>query len=64
MSVTTNTAAPMQSCPHCGLIHHTTCPRIKAIEYHADGSTKRIEFHAPQPVISSLPAPILCGSQP
>lgn len=38
----------MSACPHCGLVHETTCPRIKAIEYQADGVTvKRIEFHAP-----------------
>jgi len=33
------------------MLHETTCPRIKAIEYQADGVTvKRIEFHAPQPL--------------
>lgn len=31
-------------CPHCGLIHETTCSRIKSIEYHPDGSIKRVEF--------------------
>jgi DNA-binding CsgD family transcriptional regulator len=35
------------TCPHCGLIHATTCPRIKAIDYREDGSIKRIEFHPP-----------------
>ena len=35
-----------QTCPHCGMMHETTCPRIKAIEYNADGSVKRIEFHS------------------
>jgi hypothetical protein len=38
------------NCPHCGMIHQTTCYRIKAIEYHPDGSVSRIEFHAPVPV--------------
>ncbi len=37
-------------CPHCGMIHKTTCPRIKAIEYE-NGMVKRIEFHAPVPVL-------------
>ena len=32
------------NCPHCGAIHSTTCPLIKAIEYHQNGSVKRIEF--------------------
>jgi hypothetical protein len=41
------------SCPHCGMIHQTTCPRIKAIEYNQDGATvKRIEFHAPEKVVT------------
>lgn len=33
------------SCPHCGMMHKTTCPRIKAIEYGPDGRVRRIEFH-------------------
>lgn len=37
-------------CPHCGLVHTTTCSRIKAIEYHSDGTVKRVEFHSPQPL--------------
>lgn len=31
-------------CEHCGLVHETTCPRIKAIEYHENGIVKRVEF--------------------
>lgn len=45
----------MSKCPHCGMIHETTCPRIKAIEYNADGSVRRIEFHGPLP----LPLPLM-----
>ena len=42
------------TCPHCSgngiqTIHGGTCPRIKAIEYHPDGTTKRIEFHELKP---------------
>lgn len=44
------TASPVRNCPHCGIYHQTTCPRIRAIEYHQDGTIKRVEFHAPQPV--------------
>lgn len=43
----------MNTCPHCGLIHQTTCPRIKAMEYNPDGSVKRIEFHEPRPLIGA-----------
>lgn len=32
------------ACPHCGMHHATTCPLVKAIEYHPDGSVKRVEF--------------------
>lgn len=46
----------MNSCPHCGMIHQMTCPRIKAIEYNADGVTvKRIEFHEPKPPVTKTP---------
>lgn len=41
----------MTHCPYCGMIHQMTCPRIKAIEYNADGSTRRVEFHSPAPVV-------------
>jgi hypothetical protein len=37
----------MSNCPHCGMIHQTTCPRVKAIEYNPDGTVRRIEFHTP-----------------
>jgi len=39
------------NCPHCGMIHQTTCARIKAIEYYQDGTTKRVELHAPLPMV-------------
>lgn len=38
------------ACPYCsphgGAVLHPTkvCPKVKAIEYHPDGSTKRVEF--------------------
>ena len=46
----------MEACPHCGMIHSTTCPRIRKIEYHADGTTKAIEFHGPTPLVAAAPA--------
>ena len=32
------------------MIHFSICPRIKAIEYNADGTYKRVEFHEPPQV--------------
>lgn len=50
----------MNACPHCGMIHQTTCPKIKAIEYHENGVTvRKIEFHSPRPVASAVPAPVI-----
>ena len=56
MSDTADASKP-QNCPHCGAIHETTCPRIKAIEYHANGQIKRVEFIEPQPVKWGWEAP-------
>lgn len=36
-------------CGHCGTMHTGTCHRIKAIEYHENGTIKRVEYHAPLP---------------
>ena len=37
-----------QTCPYCGAVHVTgRCPAVKAIEYHPDGTTKRVEFWGP-----------------
>jgi hypothetical protein len=38
-------ACPYCSGPHSGVIHGGPCPRVKAIEYHANGTVKRVEFH-------------------
>lgn len=34
-------------CQWCGLIHGPRCPTVKAIEYHPDGTVKRVEFMTP-----------------
>lgn len=52
MTVTTNYSS---MCQHCGTGHTGPCMRIKAIEYHPDGTVKRIEYHAPQPVLMPMP---------
>lgn len=31
-------------CRWCGMVHGVRCPSVKAIEYHQDGSVKRVEF--------------------
>jgi hypothetical protein len=50
-------------CPHCGLSHDTTCPRIRAIEYYPDGTTKRVEFHGAAPIAAPSPGDmtVTCG---
>ena len=40
------TTADIETCPHCGGIHNGRCHRIKAIEYHENGTVKRIEYHS------------------
>jgi hypothetical protein len=43
----TSTSIPHDptKCWHCGNHHSARCPKIKAIEFHADGiTTKRIEY--------------------
>lgn len=53
-----------RKCQHCGLIHETTCPRIKAIEYADDGVTlRRIEFHPPPQTIPFDPSRMLVGGK-
>ena len=33
-------------CEHCGAWHSFgVCPRVKAIEYHPNGTVKRVEYH-------------------
>ena len=47
-----STAAPIPQCPYCGGIPHQhvgQCPSVKAIEYHEDGSIKRVEKWSPAP---------------
>ena len=33
------------SCSHCGSMHAGQCPKVKAVEYHLDGTVKRVEYH-------------------
>jgi len=43
------TATDLKMCQHCGLLPHIgLCPKIKAIEYHQNGTIKRVEYHGPE----------------
>ena len=46
------------ACPHCGMFHTTTCPRIAAIEYHPDGTVKRVEFGVAAPAFPAISATV------
>ena len=42
-----------QPCPWCSgpwnkVYHSGVCPRVRAIEYHPNGTVKRIEFRSPE----------------
>jgi hypothetical protein len=39
-------AMPRQ-CGYCGMVHGPRCPSVKAIEFHPNGSVKRVEFFGP-----------------
>lgn len=58
----------MSECRWCGMIHGPRCPSVKAIEYHQDGSVKRVEFTTPAdmlaPIIPSAPVPPCTPSWP
>lgn len=44
MSSTNPTIEPDGKCRWCGAYHEQMCPHVKAMEYHPDGSIKRVEF--------------------
>lgn len=44
---TTSGENPIGKCPYCDMMHTGICWKVAAIEYHPDGSTKRVEFHGP-----------------
>lgn len=46
-------AATPYQCGHCGTVHIGACPRIKAIEYHPNGTVARVEYHSPAPSLSA-----------
>ena len=61
------TGTNITSCFYCGYIHDGICPRIEEIEYHPDGSTKRVKFKNHVPAISwrgGLLVPFEIGLEP
>jgi hypothetical protein len=36
------TTITVTSCAYCGTVHNTICHRIQEIEYHPNGSIKRV----------------------
>jgi len=37
-----------ESCRYCGAYHGVRCPAVAAIEYHTDGTVRRVEFVQPK----------------
>ena len=50
MSETTGLADTQ--CYYCGLYHDDVCGRVESIEYHPNGTVRKITFHADAPVVS------------
>jgi hypothetical protein len=44
------TALPSPTCRWCGAWHGPRCPTVQAIEYHPDGTVKRVEFVKPESI--------------
>lgn len=54
-------ASTLALCPYCGSSHSYYCPRIKVIEFHDNGHTKRVEFYGPWPANQQYIIPGLTG---
>ena len=48
-----------EKCQWCGQMHDVRCPFVRAIEYHEDGSIRRVEFMRPADYVmpASVPPP-------
>lgn len=51
---------PIAACPYCGVYHATMCHRVKSIEYHQNGTVKRVELH-PLISVSAGGAQVACN---
>lgn len=50
MSETTTGETPGR-CYYCGCWHQGVCGRVESIEYHPDGTVKKVTFHAEAPTV-------------
>jgi len=51
---------PSVNCPYCGQIHERVCPLIQTMEYHPDGSLKKVTFFPTRlDFQTSTPLPLL-----
>ena len=64
MTVGVTSAGFGVACPHCGGTHKETCHKIRAIEYYENGTIKRVEFHAPAPVVGIVTPLVSVGRLP
>lgn len=61
--ISTSTAN-LNTCEWCGCIHSGKCPQVKAIQYHKDGTVKRVEFFAPNDYVAPVVVKPFEPSQP
>jgi hypothetical protein len=48
------------TCRWCGMIHGPRCQNVKAMEFHEDGTLRRVEFFAPNDWLAP-PPPVTKG---
>lgn len=60
----TTSAINPSPCRYCGMHHAAKCSLVKAMEYHPDGSLKRVEFYEPtrSPVVGGGGGPVRVGN--
>ena len=48
--MTSTTAETPGRCYYCGAYHEGVCARVASIEYHPDGTVRKVTFHNDAPV--------------
>ncbi len=48
----------MDTCKYCGMAHGVRCPSVAAIEFHLDGTVRRVEFVQPASWPTAYPQPM------
>jgi hypothetical protein len=51
-----------EGCRWCGMIHGKLCPSVKAIEFHPDGTVRRVEFKSAQDYGATVSVPTVVTS--